>query len=118
MKGNRAAFALSAALGFVIWALSRPITGRVEPWDANSPYYYVALIAAGLVSGFAIPADKKAHYLGAVFGQALFGLIFLSGSGMLPIGVLVLFVYSLLYLAGVALALRLKRPALIEEQAD
>ena len=109
MSRNRAAFVLSAVLGFVIWALSRAITGKAEPWDANSPYYYVALVAAGFVSGFSIPADRRAHYLGAVLGQALYGLIFLPGSGLFILGVLVLFVYSLLYLAGVALAMRLKR---------
>ena len=118
MSRNRAAFALSAVLGFLIWAFSRPITGRIEPWDANSPYYYVALAVAGLLAGFTIAADRKAHYLGAVLGQALFGLIFLQGSALFILGVLLLFVYSLLYLAGVALALRLKRPAIIKEEAD
>lgn len=34
------------------------------------------------------------------------------------LGVLVLFVYSLLYLAGAALALRLKRPAVVKEEAE
>lgn len=119
MNRNRAAFALSAVLGFVIWALSRPITGKVEPWDANSPYYYVALVAAGFASGYAIAGEKKAHYLGAVVGQVLYGVIFLHGSALFILGVLFLFLYSLLYLAGVALALRLKPPAVItQEEAD
>ena len=118
MSRNRAAFVLSAVLGFVIWALSRPITGRVEPWDADSPYYYVALILAGVVSGFAIPADKRAHYLGVVSGQTLYALIFLPGSGLFILGVLVLFVYSLLYLAGAAVVMRLRRPALAKGEAD
>ena len=119
MNRNRAAFALSAVLGFVIWVLSRPITGKVEPWDANSPYYYFALAVAGFASGWAISAEKKAHYLGAVLGQVLYGLIFLPGSGLFILGALFLFLYSLLYLAGAALALRLKRPAAItQEEAE
>ena len=100
MKRDWAAFALALVLGAVIWALSRPITGKVEPWDANSAYYYLALLGAGFVAGLSIPARKRFHYLGAWLGQLLYMILFLPLGGLIVLGVVVLFAYTLLFLAG------------------
>lgn len=109
MKKEHAAFAMSFAAGAVIWALSRPITGKVEPWDANSAYYYVALALAGFGCAAAIRAPKRFHYVGAVTGQVLYMLLFLRGGGLMPLGIIVLFVYTLVFLAGAAAGARLRR---------
>ena len=41
------ALVVSAALSAAVWALSIPLTGKAEPWDAEFPYYFVALVLAG-----------------------------------------------------------------------
>ena len=109
MKRDWRAFALAVVLGAVIWALSRPVTGKVEPWDANSPYYYLALLGAGFASGMAIPARKRFHYLGAWAGQLLYMILFLPIGGLIVLGVVVLLAYTLLFLAGAVAGMWLHR---------
>jgi len=48
------AFVIAALAGTAIWLLSPWLAGQGEPWDAGL-YYSGALLAAGLVSGFAAP---------------------------------------------------------------
>jgi hypothetical protein len=62
------ALVVFAGLGAAIWALSIPVTGKSEPCDADSLYYFVALAVAGVVSGAVVPKPLWAHYLGAVLG--------------------------------------------------
>ena len=69
---------MSAVLAAAVWALPIPITGRNEPWDADSLYYFAGLAVAGAVSGVGVPKHLWAHYLGAALGQAANELAFLN----------------------------------------
>ncbi len=80
-----------------------PLIGKMEPWDAESPYYLVGLAAAGGVSGAIVPRHLWAHYLGAVLGQLAYELAFLKLGPLFPIGVVFLAAYSLIFLASAAL---------------
>jgi len=44
------------------------MTGRNEPWDADSPYYFVALAVAGAVSGAVVP-----KHLGRITWERFWG---------------------------------------------
>lgn len=102
-SGGWGAFALSAVLGAAIWAFSRTVTGRAEPWDANSAYYPVALAIAGLVAGLLPPPRVWRAYAGVIAGQALYMAIASGGGGLFVLGVLLVPVYSLPFLAAIAL---------------
>lgn len=80
-----------------------PLTGKMEPWDAESPYYFVALAVAGAVSGAIVPRHLWAHYLGAVLGQTAYELAFLKLGPLFPLGLVFLAGYSLIFLASAAL---------------
>ena len=65
-------FFLSAAGGAAIWALSPAIVGKPEPWDAESLYYVLALLAVGLLLGVVRPRRFWIHYPGVLFGQLIY----------------------------------------------
>ncbi len=98
--------------GALIWALSPQITGRVEPWDASGPYYWAALFVVGFVSGLAAPGMANQVPLWIVAGQSaviLFGF-FIEGRDIglfFPMGLIVLFVYSILSLGGALIGAKL-----------
>lgn len=98
------AFAIAFATGAGIWALSPVLTGHSEPWDAEGFMYFGSLIVAGVVAGALAPRPLWAHYLGAVFGQLTYELVFLKLGPLVLIGALFLLGYSLLFLAGAAVA--------------
>ena len=91
-----------------LWALSVPITGKSEPWDAESPYYVIALAIAGVVSGGLIPKHLAMHYLGAVSGQMAYELLFLKFGPLFFLGLVFLMGYSIIFLAGAAIAVALR----------
>ena len=66
--------------------------------------YFGSLIVAGVVAGALVPRPLWAHYLGAVFGQLIYELIFLKLGPLVLIGALFLLGDSLLFLAGAAAA--------------
>lgn len=105
----RAAFFTSFALGATIWALSPLIAGRKEPWDANGPYYFVALAMAGVVAAFFVPRHLKFRCLGVILGQATYGLIALGMGSLFVLGLVVLAVFGLVFLASAALTLRIRK---------
>ena len=100
---------VSAALSATIWALSVPLTGKAEPWDAEWPYYFVALAVAGGVSGAVVRRHLWAHYLGAVLGQVAYELVFLKLGPLFMLGLVFLAGYSLIFLASAALVASFKR---------
>jgi len=51
VKARVLAVIVSAVLAATVWTLPIPITGRKEPWDADSLYYFAGLAVAGAVSG-------------------------------------------------------------------
>ena len=104
------AVVLSASLAAVIWALSVPITGYKEPWDAEGPYYYLmGLAIAGAVSGAAIPRHLWAHYVGAVLGQVAYGLAFLKLGPLFIVGLAFLAGYTILFVVAAAIASLLRK---------
>lgn len=102
------AFINSSALAAIVWALSVPITGKSEPWDADWPYYLIALAIAGATSGAVIPKHLGAHYLGAVSGQAAYELVFLKLGPLFILGLGFMAGYSIIFLvaAGIVASLR------------
>jgi hypothetical protein len=103
------ALVVASGLSAAIWALSIPITGKSEPWDAESPYYFVALAVAGVVSGAVVPKPLWAHYLGAVLGQAAYELAFLKLGPLFVVGLVFLAAYSLIFLAAAAIVASLRK---------
>lgn len=89
--------------------MSVPVTGRAEPWDADSPYYVVALATAGAISGAVLPKHLWAHYIGAVLGQAAYELIFLRVGPLFVLGLAFLAAYSVIFVAVAAIVAYLRR---------
>jgi hypothetical protein len=102
-------FLVAALLGAVIWGLSPLITEAVEPWDAESPYYFLSLFVAGGLVGLLCPRHIWVAYLGIVVGQLAYMLIALPSGPLLPIGVLFLFGYGVLSLLGLVVASLVRR---------
>ena len=94
------AFLTASATGFAVWALSPLMTGYQEPWDAPGAYFYVALLVAGVVSGFIAVKPLWAHYVGGIFGQFLYGLLFLTVGPLAAVGLLFLVFLSFIFLGG------------------
>ena len=97
--------ALSSALGALLWALSKPLTGRLEPWDAEGAwllYYPLGLVLAGLLAG-AITGRIWAVWAGIVLGQMAYALWALPADPLMLLGLGFLLAYSVLALAGAAL---------------
>ena len=103
---DRAVFIAALIMGIVIWIASPLVTGTAEPWDAESPFYFVSLLGAGAVAG-ALGSPNKwwrwpvAIYLGqALWGAAIFirDLLGFGSAGMnffFPLGLIAL-LFSLL----------------------
>ena len=85
------------------------MTGRNEPWDADSPYYYVALAVAGAVSGAVVPKHLWAHYVGAVLGQAAYELAFLKLGPLFILGLVFLAGYSVIFVVSAAFVALLRK---------
>ena len=100
--------AASFLLGAAIWAFSPTITGTAEPWDAESPYYFLSLLALGLVLGLWSPKKIWAHYLGAMLGQQFFILMFIGVGPFILLGALFLAVYTVLVLIGALIGSRVR----------
>jgi hypothetical protein len=100
---------VSAALSAAIWALSIPFTGKSEPWDAESPYYFVALAISGAISGAIVPKRLWAHYFGAMLGQVAYELAFLKLGPLVIVGLVFLAGYSLVFVAAAAIMASLRK---------
>ena len=101
---------VAAGLSAIIWALSIPITGKSEPWDAELPLYYVvALGIVGAISSVLVPKHPWAHYIGVVVGQAAYELAFLKLGPLFVVGLLFLAIYSLISFAAAAIVIYLRK---------
>jgi hypothetical protein len=103
-RGKRNALLLGLAAGAGVWLLSRPLTGRIEPWDAEGLYYPGALFLGGLVGGWLAPGAAGAVALGVLGGQLLVfaGRILLGpgDAGLWPLGLVFLVLSTLVPLVG------------------
>jgi hypothetical protein len=95
--------AISAAAGALIWILSPWITGQSEPWDAEGPFYLVALVVGGALAGALAPRPRWAHHVGAFAGQLLYELVALHVGPLLVLGVVFLLAYSLVFATAAAM---------------
>jgi hypothetical protein len=89
--------------GVLIWWLSPEITGRVEPWDAKSPYYVGSLFVSGLIAGVLSPRHAFLAPIGIFFGQFTLGWGFPPSGGMWPLGLFFGAVYCMAAAAGAAI---------------
>ncbi len=98
--------AVSTVSAALIWALSPLLAGHREPWDADGPYYVLALVVAGAAAGVLAPRPWWAHYLGAWLGQLLFQILFLPIGSLVVLGAILLLGYSAIFALGAKLAAR------------
>ena len=105
MKSRSAmlAFANAALMCALVWVASPWFTGRREPWDADSSFYFSGLVIAGAVTGVLTPKPAWALYLGAIAGQLSYQVLFLKVGPLFPLGALFLMGYCLVFLAAAAL---------------
>jgi hypothetical protein len=97
------AFVVAAVTSALVWFSSPWLTGRREPWDAEFPFYVVALLVAGAVAGALTPKPLWAHYLGSFVGQLSYEAMLLKIGPLFVVGVGFLLVYSLVFLAAASL---------------
>lgn len=107
-KGTVISFSMGAVVGAAIWGLSPLITKAVEPWDAESPYYFVSLFIAGGLLGLLYPRHIWVVFLGIVAGQMAYMFVVLPAGPLLPLGLLFLVGYGLLSLLGLTLGSRIR----------
>ena len=111
------------ACGVAIWVLSPQFTGRVEPWDAKGVYYWAALFVAGLIPALIEPKKFKTIPLWVVAGQsaAILGGVVFGGKDIglfLPMGLIVLFLYSVVCYAGAFLGAAIRKKVLIGRRPE
>jgi hypothetical protein len=90
------AFLASAVACALVWALSPLLTGHREPWDAAGLFYFAALAVAGSLAGLLAPKPLWAHYIGAVAGQLIYGLLFLHVGPWFILGAVFIAGYSVI----------------------
>ena len=91
---------LAALAGAAIWGLSPMVTGHVEPWDAGGLYYTLALALGGGLCGSVTPKPLWPLYVGCVAGQILYLLGWLPTGPLLPVGLVFVLLWSLVFLVG------------------
>lgn len=91
---------LAALAGAAIWGLSPLVTGHVEPWDAGGLYYTLALALGGGLCGSVTPKPLWPLYVGCVAGQILYLLGWLPTGPLLPVGLMFVLLWSLVFLVG------------------
>ena len=91
---------LAALAGAAIWGLSPLVTGHVEPWDAGGLYYTLALALGGGLCGSVTPKPLWPLYVGCVAGQILYLLGWLPTGPLLPVGLVFVLLWSLVFLVG------------------
>jgi len=64
--------------GFVIWQVSTQVTGRIEPWDSPSGYFFWSVAATGFVSALIGPRLFWLMPFAIGFGQMVFINVHLS----------------------------------------
>jgi hypothetical protein len=111
MRGRAAlTFGGAAVAAALVWASSPWLTGSREPWDADGPFFVVALAIAGALAGVVAPRPLWAHYLGAVLGQLGYEALLLPVGPLFVLGVASLLGYSVVFVLAAAVAAHLRGP--------
>ena len=108
-KDKAISLCVASMLGTIIWVISPFVTGEIEPWDADSPYYIISLILAGAIVGWLIPKHLWTVFLGVIVGQIIYMLIFIPSGPLLLIGIVFLVGYGLFSLIAAMFVAKLKR---------
>jgi hypothetical protein len=77
-------FVASALLGGLVWWASPIVTGKAEPWDANSPFLAASLFLIGLVTAMFHPRAFWVAAAGVCVGQMLYLWRFHEHAGDIP----------------------------------
>lgn len=104
----RLPYALAMIGGTVLWTLTAAIGGRAEPWDTSS-YWTIAYplsIALSAVLGYAFPHRAWRWALVLTFMQVVVMVLGGAGLGLLPLGLVLLFVLSFPAVAAAVAAAR------------
>lgn len=70
-------FSIGVGCGVLVWALSVPITGFEEPFDAPSLYYIASMFFAGVIATIPGPKYWWLAVIGIYLGERFYGLFFL-----------------------------------------
>lgn len=108
-RADTTALIAAAVAGAAVWALSPSVTGKPEPWDADTPYLSIALACAGLALGLVQPGRAAQHWLGIVLGQLAWEVAFLPVGPLIVVGVFFLAFWSLLTLLASLLGSLIRR---------
>jgi hypothetical protein len=107
------AWLIAAVGGTALWTATALLGGRAEPWDSGLywtvSYPFALILAAGL--GYLFPRRPWLWALLLIYSQLLVMAVSGSGLGLLPLGLMLLFVLSLpaLVLAGMGAWIRRAR---------
>src|SRR5262245_24922010 len=97
-------FTVAAVTSALVWASSPWLLGHREPWDANFPFYLVALVIAVAVAGALTPNPMCAHYLDSFIGQLEYEIIFWKVGQWFVLGAVFLVGYCLVFVAAASFA--------------
>ena len=75
---------------------------------APGVYYFAALFVAGTVSGLIAVKPLWAHCVGSIFGQFMYGLLFLTMGPLAAVGLVFFVLWSVIFLGGAYLGSRLR----------
>ena len=103
------AVTVGAFTGVLIWMLAPEFVGHIEPVSAGGAYYPLALLATGIVAGSFLPKHLGVLYISAVGGQMLYAAVTNQTGTIMGFGLVVVLLYTLIFLAGGVFGARLHR---------
>ncbi len=93
--GRISAVIIGLLIGATIWAASPLVTGTVEPWDSDSPFYFSSLFLSGVVAWILFRKRFYFMIIGIYVGQLAYLLVVGLGPLFL-VGLVMLVPYSLI----------------------
>jgi len=95
MKKGIFSLVAGGALGCLIWMPSPKVTGDIEPWDSETPYLSIALVASSLALSAVFKKQWVSITLGLIFGQLAYMLLVLGDPGpLILVGIVITFVWT------------------------